>query len=220
VAASHEVTPILLAIGAALAAGASGLGGLIRFGAWWKDRKLATCIESAAALAEKGFTDWQKALGQRLLARAHFARLTGIDVPDGHASLLALHERLGGSDMHLRQIRQAISLLDRHEACALPRAMTRRDWFASIGMAIFCLVFVCLALWLITMLAIAIDRVDWNQSVPVSKLMAFGLGSLYAGGSVLFSWSLSKEVNAYIAAHQLRQTIGKRPAECAAPPIS
>lgn len=79
VTASPEVAPILFAIGGALAAGASGLGGFIRFGAWWKDRKLAIRIESATALAEKGFTDWQKALGQRLLARAHFARLTGID---------------------------------------------------------------------------------------------------------------------------------------------
>ena len=114
--ASPEVTSTLLAIGGALAAGASGLGGLIRFGAWWKDRKLATRIESATALADKGFADWQKALGQRLLVRAHFARLTGIDVSDGHAGLLALHERLGGADMHLRQIRQAISLLDRHDS--------------------------------------------------------------------------------------------------------
>ena len=199
----------MFAIGGALAAVASGFGGLIRFGAWWKDRKLATRIESATALADKGFTDWQKTLGQRLLARAHFARLTGIDVSDGHAGLLALHERLGGSDMHLRQIRHAISLLNRHEDCALPRTMTRRDWFAAVGMSLFFVVFVCLALGMLALLAAAVDRVDWNQPVPLSKFMALGAGAFYTGCSAWFSWSLFREVNAYIAAHQLRQAIGK-----------
>lgn len=211
--ASPEVTSTLLAIGGALAAGASGLGGFIRFGAWWKDRKLATRIESATALADKGFADWQKALGQRLLVRAHFARLTGIDVSDGHAGLLALHERLGGTDMHLKQIRQAISLLDCHEDCALPRGMTRRDWFAAIGMAIFCLVFVCLSWGMIALLAVAVDRVDWNQPVPVSKFLALGTGSFYAGASAWFSWSLFKGANAYVSASQIRQAIGQRSTE-------
>ena len=206
-AGSPEIAPILFAIAGALAAGASGLGALIRFGAWWKDRKLAMRVESAAALSEKGCTDWQKTLGQRSFVRAHFARLTGIDVSDGHAGLLVLHERLGGTDMRLTQIRQAISLLERHEDCALPRAMTRRDWFAAIGRAIFCLVFVCLAFGMVVLLAVAVDRVDWSQSVPASKFLALGTGSFYAGGSAWFSWSLFKEVYAYIAASQLRQAI-------------
>lgn len=213
-AGSPEIASILFAMAGALAAGASGLGGLIRFGAWWKDRKLAIRVESATALAEKGCTDWQKALGQRLFTRVHFARLTGIDVSDGHAGLLVLHERLGGTDMRLRQIRQAISLLDRHEDCALPREMTRRDWVAAIGMALFCLVFVCLAVGMLVLLAVAVDRVDWNQPVPVSKFLALGTGSFYAGGSAWFSWSLLKEVYAYIAASQLRQAIAQlRPTE-------
>lgn len=206
-AGSPEIAPMLFAIAGALAAGASGLGGLIRFGAWWRDRKLTIRVESATALAEKGFTDWQKVLGQRLFARAHFARLTGIDVPDGHAGLLALHERLGGTDMCLRQICQAISLLDRHEDCALPRKMTRRDWFAAIGMAIFCLVFACLALGMLALLAVAVDRVDWNQPVPVSKFLAWGTAIFYSCVSAWFSLSLFKGANAYNAAHQLRQAI-------------
>lgn len=211
VAGSPEIASILFAIAGALAAGASGLGGLIRFGAWWKDRKLAIRVESATALAEKGSTDWQIALGQRLLARAHFARLTGIDVPDGHASLLALHERLGGSDIQLRQIRHAVDLLNLHGDCALPREMTRRDWFAAIGIAFSCLIFFGISLGMLWLLVVAVDRVDWNHPVPMSKFLALGTGGFYIGVSVWFSCSLFKGLNAYIAASQLRQAIGQRP---------
>lgn len=181
---SFDVAPIVLAVGGAVVAGASGLGGIIKFGAWWQDRKL--------------------------LVRAHFARLTGIDVPDGHASLLALHERLGGSDSSLRQISQAISRLDLHPSCASPRAMVGSDWRAVIGKALSFLTFLCLALLLIAALAIAVDRVNWNQSLPISKLMAFCVGGLYAGGSALLSWVCFKEVNAYIAAYYLRQAMSER----------
>lgn len=202
-----EVSPLLLAVAGAIAAGASGLGGFIRFVAWWKDRKLTNRIESAAALAEKGAADWQKVLGQRMLTRAHFARLTGIDVPDGHASLLALHERLGGTDIQLRYMRHAIDLLNRRDDCAHPRDMTRRDWFAAVGLAFSCLVFVGISLGMLGLLAVAVDRVDWNQPVPMSKFLALGTGGFYSGVSAWFSWSLFRGVNAYIAASQLRQAI-------------
>lgn len=69
VSGTPAVSPLLLAVAGAIAAGASGFGGFITFVAWWTDRKLAIRIESAAALSEKGAADWQKVLGQRLLTR-------------------------------------------------------------------------------------------------------------------------------------------------------
>jgi len=203
-----DMAPTLLSIGGATAAGISGLGGLIKFRAWWKDRLLSARIESAAALADQGSADWQKSLGQRLLARAHFARLTGIDVPDGHPALLALHEQMGGTDEQLGMIRRAIRLLDRRLPCASPRAMSRRDWVAVFGSAFFCLLFTVLAFALVGLVAVAMDRVDWNLPVPASKLMAFVVGGLYAASSALFAWFLLKDVSSYIAAHHIRQAIG------------
>ena len=208
-----DTVPTLIALGGAVAAGVSGLGGLIKFRAWWKDRALSARIESATALAEKGSADWQKTLGQRLLARAHFARLTGIDVPDGHPSLLALHEQLGGTDAQLGMIRRSIRRLDRRVPCAQPRAMSRRDWFTAFGSAFFCLIFAALAFALVGMVAVAMDRVNWNLPVPASKLMAFVVGGLYAASTALFAGFLFKAVDSYIAASHIRQMLRKQLSE-------
>ena len=201
---SLDAIPTLLSMATALAAGVSGLGGLIKFSAWWKDRSLSARIESACALRDKGSSDWQQSLGERLFIRCHFARLTGIDVPDGHPSLLTLHARLGGTDAQLGLIRRAVGRLDRQPLCAQPRAMLRRDWFAVLGATVFCLLFAALAFVLVGLLATAMDRLDWNQPIPVSKFMLFVVGGMYAAASALFAWALFKEADCYIAAHHIR----------------
>ncbi len=207
---SLDTVPTLLSIAGALAAGISGLGGLIKFSAWWKDRLLSTRIESACALLDKGSCAWQKSLGERLFIRCHFARLTGIDVPDGHTSLLTLHERLGGTDAHLGLIRRAVHRLDRQALCAQPRTMLRQDWWAAIGATFFCLVFALLAFVLVGLLATAMDRLDWNQPIPVSKFMLFVVGGMYAASAALFAWLLFKEADRYIAAHHILQLLRSR----------
>lgn len=201
---ASTVPPLIQALAAAFMLGASGLGGLIKFGVWWKERNLVIRIESATALAEKGATDWERLLGQRLLTRAHFARLTGIDVPDGHQSLLKLHDQLGGTDSALALIKRAAPHLDRQLVCAKPRRLNRRDWAAGMASTLFCLVFAALAIALLALAVDAIDRIDWAKGVPASKFIAISLAVLYAGGAALFARRLLKEVSGYLAIRDVR----------------
>jgi hypothetical protein len=75
----------------------AGVGGAIKFWAWFRDRRVQQRVESSAAILDRCEQIWQKEFAANEYWIANFARLKRIDIRHGHAALVRCAQELGDS---------------------------------------------------------------------------------------------------------------------------
>lgn len=159
---------------------AAAIAGIWKFWAWTKDRKIQAQIESATYFRDKGKQSWQVDFGEKRLARIHFARLTTVDIDNGHDAIARLHTKMGGLDYHWSLLGKIRRYLRKEGQVARIRKLRRKDLIWAISSSLIG-VGLCLGSFaLIALMAVLSMKSHWTQ-MPLKDFFAIAMIGAYAG---------------------------------------
>jgi hypothetical protein len=156
----------------------AGVGGAIKFWAWFRDRRIQQRVESSAAILDRCDQSWQKEFAIDEFWIANFARLKRVDVRQGHAALLRCAHELGDTN-------SVWSLFGRLQfLLRFPNRMTTtirwRRWFVVLVVVGFiaCLAFAVAALAVLAFIFQYSFTHHWSQ-VTSTDLASLAILSIY-----------------------------------------
>lgn len=120
---------------------ATAAAAVVKFHAWWEDRKHDGRLASAKALIEHSTDQPVQAFGRNQIIQTDFRRLSGIDRVDDLSAFIHAHTELGGGDLAWTRLRGARPFLKAEQGALSVREITRRDWLQAA--ASWCLAMLC-----------------------------------------------------------------------------